>query len=74
MKEYPIVENHDDLTQVVDLILNEAGLDRSDQGGSLSFTGKDPIRPTHIKVGSAAAAVLRRIQLQPQFCGRSGLA
>ncbi|MBK7352596.1 MAG: CoA transferase [Nitrosomonas sp.] len=58
MKEYPIVENHDDLTQVVDLILNEAGLDRSDQGGSLSFTGKDPIRPTHIKVGSAAAAVI----------------
>lgn len=58
MKEYPIVENHDDLTQVVDLLLSEAGLDRKDQGGSLSFTGLDPIRPTHIKVGAASASLI----------------
>jgi crotonobetainyl-CoA:carnitine CoA-transferase CaiB-like acyl-CoA transferase len=57
MLEYPIVEDHDDLTTVVDLILEEAGLSRSDQGGTLSFAGMDPIRPTHIKVGSVSAAV-----------------
>lgn len=57
MLNYPIVNNHDDLTQVVDLILNEAGLDRKDQGGALTFAGMDPIRPTHIKVGGVSAAV-----------------
>ena len=57
MLNYPIVNNHDDLTEVVDLILREAGLDRKDQGGALTFAGMDPIRPTHIKVGSASAAV-----------------
>ena len=57
MLNYPIIENHEDLTKAVDLILSEAGLDRSDQGGSLTFAGMDPIRKTHIKVGSAAAAV-----------------
>jgi crotonobetainyl-CoA:carnitine CoA-transferase CaiB-like acyl-CoA transferase len=54
---YPVVRDHDDLTKVVDLILSEAGLDRKDQGGGLTFAGMDPIRPTHIKVGSVSAAV-----------------
>ncbi|MGO4339984.1 CoA transferase [Labrys sp. KB_33_2] len=58
MLNYPVVNNHEDLTQVVDLILREAGLDRSDQGGSLTFAGKDPVRRTHIKVGSMSAAVI----------------
>jgi crotonobetainyl-CoA:carnitine CoA-transferase CaiB-like acyl-CoA transferase len=57
MLNYPIVDNHDDLAEVVDLILSEAGLDRKDQGGTLTFAGMDPIRPTHIKVGCASAAV-----------------
>ncbi len=57
MQNYPIVNNHDDLTRVVDLILAEAGLDRKDQGGKLTFAGMDPIRPTHLKVGSVSAAV-----------------
>jgi crotonobetainyl-CoA:carnitine CoA-transferase CaiB-like acyl-CoA transferase len=58
MLKYPVVNNHDDLTAVVDLILSEAGLNRKDQGGSLTFAGMDPIRPTHIKVGCSAAAVM----------------
>src|SRR6266567_4356367 len=57
MLNYRIVDNHDDLTKVVDLILSEAGLDRKDQGGEMTFAGMDPIRPTHIKVGCASAAV-----------------
>ena len=57
MLNYPVVNDHADLTKVVDLILSEAGLDRSEQGGRLTFAGMDPIRPTHIKVGSVAAAV-----------------
>ncbi len=57
MQHYPVIQTHDDITKVVDLILGEAGLDRADQGGSLSFEGMDPIRPTHIKVGSVSAAV-----------------
>src|SRR5208337_2948715 len=57
MLNYPIVNNHDNLTKVVDLILSEAGLDRKDQGGTLTFAGMDPIRPTHIKVGCVSAAV-----------------
>ncbi|WP_175968535.1 CoA transferase [Burkholderia sp. BCC0322] len=58
MRNYPVVNNHDDLTQVVDLILSEAGLDRSEQGGGLSFAGMDPIRRTHIKVGAMSAAII----------------
>ena len=57
MLNYPVVNDHADLTKVVDLILSEVGLDRSEQGGRLTFAGMDPIRPTHIKVGSVAAAV-----------------
>jgi len=45
MLNYPIVNNHDDLTNVVDLILSEAGLDRKDQGGTRvhasRFSGRD---------------------------------
>jgi crotonobetainyl-CoA:carnitine CoA-transferase CaiB-like acyl-CoA transferase len=58
MFSYPTVNNHDDLTRVVDGLLQEAGLDRKDNGGSLSFAGLDPIRPTHIKVGAASAAMV----------------
>lgn len=58
MLNYPVVKDHTDLSQVVDLILREAGLDRSSQGGSLTFAGMDPIRKTHIKVGSLSAAVI----------------
>jgi crotonobetainyl-CoA:carnitine CoA-transferase CaiB-like acyl-CoA transferase len=57
MLAYPIVKDHSDLTQVVDLILKEVGLNRGDQGGKLTFAGMDPIRPTHIKVGCVSAAV-----------------
>ena len=57
MLNYPVVNDHADLTKVVDLILSEVGLDRSEQGGRLTFAGMDPIRPTHIKVGSLSAAV-----------------
>ena len=48
MLNYPVVNDHADLKNVVDLILSEAGLDRSEQGGQLTFAGMDPIRPTHI--------------------------
>lgn len=58
MLTYPVVNDHADLTKVVDLILAEAGLERSGQGGSLSFAGLDPIRHTHIKVGAMSAACL----------------
>ncbi|MFW2275962.1 CoA transferase [Burkholderia orbicola] len=57
MLNYPVVNGHDDLTRVVDLILQEAGLERSDLGGSLTFEGSDPIRRTHIKVGAMSAAI-----------------
>ena len=57
MFPYQPVNNHDDLLKVVDGLLLEAGLDRKETGGALTFAGMDPIRPTHIKVGCAAAAV-----------------
>lgn len=50
MLNYPVVNNHADLTQVVDLLLQEAGLNRADQGGSLTFAGMDPIRRTHLNL------------------------
>ncbi|ROU06262.1 CoA transferase [Lysobacter enzymogenes] len=58
MLNYPVVNTHADIARVVDLILAEAGLDRSDQGGSLGFAGLDPIRRTHLKVGAMSAAVI----------------
>lgn len=57
MFPYQPVNSHDDLLKVVDGLLLEAGMDRKELGGELTFAGADPIRPTHIKVGSAAAAV-----------------
>ena len=50
------VNNHDDLTKVVDGLLAEMELDRSDMGGKLTFAGLDPLRPTVLKVGAASAA------------------
>ncbi len=50
-----IVNDHDDLLKVVDGLLGEAGLDRSDTGGKVTFAGMDPIRPTVLKVGAASA-------------------
>ena len=57
MYSYQPVNDHSDLLAVVDGLLSEAGLDRHEMGGALTFAGMDPIRPTHIKVGSAAATV-----------------
>jgi crotonobetainyl-CoA:carnitine CoA-transferase CaiB-like acyl-CoA transferase len=57
MLNYPVIKDHADLTRAVDLILSEAGLDRAEQGGDLTFAGMDPIRKTRLKVGCAAAAV-----------------
>ena len=51
------VNNHDDLSKVVDGLLGEAGLDRNNLGGNVTFAGMDPIRPTVLKVGAASAAV-----------------
>ena len=58
MITHQLVNNHDDLLKVVDGLLAEAGLDRSDTGGKVTFAGMDPIRPTVMKVGSASAAVV----------------
>ena len=57
MFSYQPVKDHADLLAVVDGLLQEAGLSRADFGGEITFAGMDPIRPTHIKVGSAAATV-----------------
>jgi crotonobetainyl-CoA:carnitine CoA-transferase CaiB-like acyl-CoA transferase len=54
---YKPVNDHQDLLNVVDGLLNEAGLDRKDMDGQITFAGMDPIRPTHIKVGCASAAI-----------------
>ncbi|QYO65044.1 hypothetical protein [Leptolyngbya sp. 7M] len=57
MFSYEPVNNHDDLLKVIDGLLEEAGLDRKDMGGNITFAGMDPIRPTQIKVGCASATV-----------------
>ena len=57
MNTYQPVNNHDDLLKVVDGLLEEAGLNRKDMGGKMTFAGMDPIRPTRLKVGCAAAAI-----------------
>jgi len=51
------VNNHDDLMNVLDAMLAEVGLDRSDTGGTVTFAGMDPIRQTVLKVGVASAVV-----------------
>ncbi len=58
MFPYQPVNNHEDLLAVVDGLLQEAGLSRDDFGGQITFAGMDPIRPTHIKVGSASASII----------------
>jgi crotonobetainyl-CoA:carnitine CoA-transferase CaiB-like acyl-CoA transferase len=57
MFSYQPVLNHQDLLNVADGLLQEAGLNRGDFGGQITFAGMDPIRPTHIKVGCASAAI-----------------
>jgi crotonobetainyl-CoA:carnitine CoA-transferase CaiB-like acyl-CoA transferase len=57
MFSYQPVNNHQDLLNVVDGLLQEAGLNRGSFGGQITFAGMDPIRPTHIKVGCASAAI-----------------
>lgn len=52
------VENHDDLLKVIDNMLSEAGIDRSELKGKVTFAGLDPVRPTVLKVGAAGAAVV----------------
>jgi hypothetical protein len=51
------VNDHKDLLGVVDGLLEEMGLDRRDTGGKVTFAGLDPLRPTVLKVGAAAASV-----------------
>jgi crotonobetainyl-CoA:carnitine CoA-transferase CaiB-like acyl-CoA transferase len=57
MFSYQPVNNHQDLLNVVDGLLLEAGLNRAGFGGEITFAGMDPIRPTHLKVGCASASV-----------------
>ena len=57
MRTYQPVTNHEDLLGVVDGLLEEIGLDRSDTGGSVTFAGLDPLRPTVLKTGAASAAI-----------------
>ena len=52
------VENHDDLLKVIDNLLSEAGINRSELKGKVTFAGLDPVRPTVLKVGAAGAAVV----------------
>src|SRR5215471_10419996 len=57
MQTHQPVNNHEDLLGVVDGLLGEMGLDRRDMGGKVTFTGLDPLRPTVLKVGAAAASI-----------------
>jgi crotonobetainyl-CoA:carnitine CoA-transferase CaiB-like acyl-CoA transferase len=52
-----LVNSPDDLAGVVDDLLEEMGLDRREAGGSLTFAGLDPLRPTVLKVGAASAII-----------------
>jgi crotonobetainyl-CoA:carnitine CoA-transferase CaiB-like acyl-CoA transferase len=57
MFSYQPVNDHQSLLNVVDGLLQEAGLDRKDMDGQITFAGMDPFRPTHIKVGCASASL-----------------
>lgn len=57
MRTHQPVNNHEDLLGVVDGLLEEMGLDRRDSGGTVTFAGLDPLRPTVLKVGAAAASI-----------------
>ena len=51
------VNNHDDMLKALDNVLSDAGLDRSDLDGNVTFAGLDPIRPTPIKVAAGGSIV-----------------
>ncbi|HEX6555405.1 MAG TPA: CoA transferase, partial [Ktedonobacteraceae bacterium] len=57
MRTHQPVNTHEDLLGVVDGLLEEMGLHRRDTGGTVTFAGLDPLRPTVLKVGAAAAAI-----------------
>jgi crotonobetainyl-CoA:carnitine CoA-transferase CaiB-like acyl-CoA transferase len=57
MRTQQPVNTHEDLLGVVDGLLDEMGLDRRDTGGKVTFAGLDPLRPTVLKVGAAAASI-----------------
>ncbi|WP_439185048.1 CoA transferase [Carboxylicivirga taeanensis] len=57
MKIDQTIENHDDLLKVIDNLLDDIGLKRTDLKGKVTFEGLDPIRPTVLKVGAGGAAV-----------------
>jgi hypothetical protein len=51
LRTHQPVTNHEDLLGVVDGLLEDMGLDRRDAGGTVSFAGLDPLRPTVLKTG-----------------------
>jgi crotonobetainyl-CoA:carnitine CoA-transferase CaiB-like acyl-CoA transferase len=57
MRTHQPVNTHEDLLGVVDGLLEEMGLNRRDTGGKVTFAGLDPLRPTVLKVGAAAASI-----------------
>src|SRR5215472_2492821 len=57
MRTHQPVNTHEDLLGVVDGLLEEMGLNRRDSGGTVTFAGLDPLRPTVLKVGAASAAI-----------------
>jgi crotonobetainyl-CoA:carnitine CoA-transferase CaiB-like acyl-CoA transferase len=57
MHTHQPVNTHEDLLGVVDGLLEEMGLHRRDTGGTVTFAGLDPLRPTVLKVGAASASV-----------------
>jgi crotonobetainyl-CoA:carnitine CoA-transferase CaiB-like acyl-CoA transferase len=52
------VNNHDDMREVTDNVLRDAGLTIKDSGGKVTFAGKEPIRKTVMKAGASAAIIL----------------
>lgn len=52
------VNNHDDMHKVTDNMLREIGLTIEDSGGKVTFAGKEPVRKTVMKAGSAPAIIL----------------
>ncbi len=52
------VNDHDDMGNVTDDILRDAGMSIGDSGGEVTFAGKEPVRKTVIKAGAATACVL----------------
>jgi crotonobetainyl-CoA:carnitine CoA-transferase CaiB-like acyl-CoA transferase len=57
MRTHQPVNNHEDLLGVVDGLLEEMGLSRRDTGGTVTFAGLDPLRPTVLKTGASSAAI-----------------